>query len=176
MVDAKFTTGYRSYTHTHEGYFMQRALCSIRRFAVAAVVLGIALLGAQVASAAAKPFKGLIDVTSNTVLFTHKIGTATETFANAQATFTGGMKGHASETYVTLTQGNGHAIQYGFGEFSGSISGHKGTTTYSISGPSTAGGAGKFLSGTGGLAHVRGGLTYHIIKNGPTFTYRGTLR
>ncbi|MDQ1460922.1 MAG: hypothetical protein QOI08_2406, partial [Actinomycetota bacterium] len=143
---------------------MQSALCSIRRLAVAALVSGIALVGAQVASAATKPFKGKIAVTSNTVLFTHKIGTATETFANAQVTYTGGIKGHASETYVTLTKANGQAIQYGFGEFSGSINGHMGTATYSFSGPSTSGGIGKFLSGTGGLAHVRGGFTYHIIK------------
>jgi hypothetical protein len=154
---------------------MQGALCSIRRFALAALVSGIGLLGAQVASGAAKPFTGTITVTANTVLFTHKISTATEVFANAQVSISGGMKGHASETYVTLTQ-NGHAIQYGFGEFSGSIDGRKGTATYSISAPSATGGTCKFLSGTGALAHRRGGFTYKIINKGPSFTYQGSLR
>jgi hypothetical protein len=154
---------------------MQSALCSIRRLAVAALVSGVALVGAQVASASAKAFRGTITVTGNTVLFTHKTGTATEVFANAQVSIAGGMKGHASETYVTQTDANGQAIQYGFGEFSGSINGRKGTATYRFAGPSTARGTAKFLSGTGGLAHVRGGFTYQIIQQGPMFTYKGSL-
>jgi Protein of unknown function (DUF3224) len=154
---------------------MQSARRSIRRLALAAVVLGIAIVGAQIASASTKPLKGTITLTANTVLFTHKIGTASEVFANAHVTYAGSLKGHASETYVTLTQANGQAIQYGFGEFSGSINGHKGTATYSINGPSTSGGAAKFLSGTGGLAHLHGGFTYHLINQGPMFTYKGSL-
>jgi hypothetical protein len=154
---------------------MRQLTNRVTRSGVIALLLSVPLLGAHVASAgAAVAVSGQITVTANTVGYEFQVGSDKATVASARVTFTGNLKGRAIEDYVTVTHADGSADQYGFGIFRGKINGKAGTVYYKFKGVPARGSI-RILSGTRGLAGLRGTIRYRAT-GGPNFSYSGRVR
>ncbi len=110
----------------------------------------------------------------------HVISTKTagpNTFVTAMSTFalTGGFSGSAIATATTLTTAKGLAVDVGErATFTGTVNGVSGTVVFRITGNSAGGtfhGHFTILSGTGGLANLRGEGSFVLTSmSGGTYT------
>jgi hypothetical protein len=104
-------------------------------------------------------------------------GDATMSWNTAHVIFAGTLKGKATEVYTAASFTDKHTELWGTGKFEGTYRGRSGVATYTFSGKGTTavGGPITFVSGTGGLAGLRGTIIWAPKKDG-SFTYKGKLK
>ena len=154
---------------------MRKTLHTARALGLAAMIAGLALFAAQVASAAApSTVTGNITVLSNIVDSTKQVGPNTKTVATAQVAYSGDLVGTATENYESITHPNGNVNLHGVGFFDGTVDGRAGSLQYVFRGDA-GGGVIVIVHASGDLAGMHGQISY-VALGGPEYSYSGRVR